>query len=200
MTEPAVSADAVTGHRDELRDLGELILFHRGEWTEADFEALPQGVRAELHDGRLILTPSPNSEHIRAAKRLERFLERFVEDDSLVLRELDVRMAGGRRYRAPDVMVLHEWRRGRPMDPANVILVGEVISPGGGDEYGEKMTAYAESGIEWYLIVQETPAGFTGEFYRLTDGAYQLVSRGEPAGRLDLPDPFNATIELRELS
>lgn len=199
MTE-AARVDSPSHAADEARELGELVLFHGGEWTEADYEALPPGVRAELHDGRLILTPSPNSEHIKAAKRLERFFERFVEDDSLVLRELDVRMADGRRYRAPDVLVLREWRRGRPMDPANVVLVGEVISPGGGDEYTEKMVAYAEAGIEWYLIVRETPAGFTGELYQLAGGRYQLVGVGEPAGALKLPEPFNDTVQLRDLS
>lgn len=29
--------------------LGEVVIFHRGEWTEDDYTALPQGTRAELH-------------------------------------------------------------------------------------------------------------------------------------------------------
>lgn len=201
MTEPAPSADQTTSQHDDVsRELGDLILFHGGEWTEADFNALPDGVRAELHDGRLILTPSPTSQHIKAGKRLEHWFEQFVEDDSLVLRELDVRMAGGRRYRAPDVLLLREWRRGRPMDPANVILVGEVISPGGGEEYGAKMTAYFDAGIEWYLIVEETPAGYTGELYRRGDAKYELLSAAGPAGMLKFPEPFSAELNLRSLS
>lgn len=202
MTEPATSADQMkTSQRDDVsRELGDLILFHGGEWTEADFNALPDGVRAELHDGRLILTPSPTSEHMLASKRLARWVERFVDDDRLVLIEVDVRMADGRRYRAPDVLMLREWQRGRPMDPTNVLFVGEVVSPGGGEEYGGKMTAYFDAGIEWYLIVEETPAGHTGELYRRGDSKYELVSEAGPAGMLKFPEPFSAELDLRSLS
>lgn len=198
MTEPALSEAAMS--RDELRELGELIVFHGGEWTEADYEALPSGVRAELHDGRLILVPSPTSEHMLASLELAVLFRRIIGNRKLVLQEVDVRMASGRRYRAPDILVLKEWRRGRPMPPENVLLVGEVLSPGGGEEYGEKMTAYLDAGIEWYLIVEETPAGFRGECYRRGTDKYELVAEAGPAGTLTLPEPFAATLNLRDLS
>lgn len=196
-----MTGDAVGGESADPRTaLGELILFHGGEWTETDFEALPDGVRAELHDGRLILVPSPSAEHMLTSRRLAKRFDVAVGDDRLVLQEVDVRMADGHRYRRPDVLVLHEPARGRPMDPGNVLLVCEVISPTDGDERGEKMTAYAEAGIEWYLITEETDTGFLGELYRLRDGRYELLVKTPPAGTLTLPAPFNATLDLATLS
>lgn len=201
MSESAATGDPTARQvPDERLDLADLILFHGGEWTGADYEALPQGVRAELHDGRLILTPSPEPSHMLASKRLVRWLERLVDDDRLVLQEVDVRMAGGRRYRTPDILVLHRWHRKRPLPPSDVLLVGEVVSPGGGDEYGQKMTAYFDAGIEWYLVVEETPAGFQGELHRRGADKYELVSQAPAAGMLELPEPFGATIDLHELS
>src|SRR6266545_236831 len=43
MTESAVSGEEPS--MEERTALGQLILFHGGEWTEADYEALPDGVR-----------------------------------------------------------------------------------------------------------------------------------------------------------
>lgn len=109
-------------------------------------------------------------------------------------------MAGGRRYRTPDVVVLREPARSRPLDPRNVLLACEIISPGGGDERSVKKTAYAEAGIEWYLILEETPDGFLGELYRLDRKAYALVTETPPGGRLELPAPFDAPIPLHDLA
>ncbi len=198
MNEPAVSGEHPS--QDERTALGELILFHGGEWTEADYEALPDGVRAELHDGRLILVPSPNAEHMIASGELYVRLREMVGDRRRVIQEVDVRMADGHRYRKPDVLVLREPARGRPMDPDNVLLACEVISPSGGDERGDKLTAYGEAGIEWYLIVEETRDGFLGELYQLQDGRYELLVKTPAAGSLTLPAPFDANIDLSTLS
>lgn len=197
MSEPAV----VTGEsRDQRTELGELILFHRGEWTESDYEALPAGVRAELHDGSLILVPGAGVPHMLASAELLVRFRAIVGDRRLVVQEVDVRMAGGRRYRTPDVLVMRDPARHRPLDPGNVVLVCEIVSPHGGDERDEKMTVYAEAGIEWYLVTEETPTGFLGELYRLDDGKYARVAEAPPAGVLRLPEPFAADIDLSELS
>ena len=199
----AKTGSAVSGDSpllDERTALGELIIFHGGEWTEADYEALPDGVRAELHDGRLILVPSPSAEHMLASRLLANRLAESVSNDRLVLQEVDVRMADGHRYRTPDVLVLHEPARGRPLDPGNVVLVCEVISPSGGEERGDKMTAYAAAGIEWYLVAEETSGGFLAELYRLKDRRYDLLVKAPPAGSLTLPAPFDVEIDLSALS
>ncbi|WP_279581988.1 Uma2 family endonuclease [Fodinicola feengrottensis] len=155
-----------------------------------------------LHDGRLILVPEPTYEHQYAARVLANDLSEAIGDPHLVVGPVDVRMADGHRYRSPDLVVLRSRYRGRPADPQNVQLVAEIVSPGGGDEYDQKMIVYAEAGIAWYLIVQETPAGYFAELYELetTSNKYVRHSATAPAGELDLPEPFHGTLRLRQLS
>ncbi|MGA8112232.1 MAG: Uma2 family endonuclease [Actinocatenispora sp.] len=192
----------VTAHDPAKVALGQLVVLHQGSWTEADYDALPEGVRVELHDGRLILTPDPTSEHQYAASELIFQLRAAIGNKRLVFGPVDVRMADGNRFRSPDVVVVRTPYRGRPADPANVRMVCEIVSPGGGDEYDQKMVVYAEAGIPWYLILRETPAGFIAELYALDEesGKYQQHSSAEPAGVLDLPAPFHGALVLRDLS
>lgn len=183
---------------DKRTALGELILYHGGEWTEADYEALPDGVRAELHDGQLILLPGQTAEHSMATMQLSLALERITSDRQVIHR-VDMRMAEGRRFRTPDVVVWREWQRDRPIDPRNVVMVCEIISPRPTDERGDKMTAYAEAGIEWYLVAEETSEGFLAELYRLKYRRYDLLVKAPPAGSLTLPAPFDVEIDLSAL-
>ncbi|WP_163505560.1 Uma2 family endonuclease [Fodinicola acaciae] len=55
-------------------------------------------------------------------------------------------VAEGSRYRLPDAVVLRQRHRGRPANSQNVRLVAEIVSPGGGEEYDQKMTVYAQAG------------------------------------------------------
>lgn len=187
---------------DPRTALGEMVAHHRGEWAEADYNAIPPGVSVELHDGRLILAPEPTYEHQYAAGDLRRQLGELIGDQHLVVGPVDVRMAKGRRYRSPDAVVLRARYRGRPADPQNVRLVAEIVSPGGGDEYDQKMSVYAEAGIQWYLIAKETPAGYYAELFRLDPAINQYVQHAAapPADKLELPEPFDGILRLRDLS
>jgi Putative restriction endonuclease len=91
--------------------LGRLVVLHRGTWTEDDYNALPEGVRVELHEGRLILVPDPTSEHQYAAHELTDQLRAAIGNKRLVFGPVDVRMADGRRYRSPDVVVVRTLPR-----------------------------------------------------------------------------------------
>lgn len=127
-----------------------------------------------------------------AASGLSRTTRRFRQGFALNS------MADGQRYRTPDVIVMRKPARSRPLDPRNVLLACEIVSPGG-DERGIKKTVYAEAGIEWYLIVEETPAGFLGELHHLDGGAYAAAAQAPPSGMLELPKPFAAQLNLKDL-
>ena len=103
--------------------------------------------------------------------------------------------------RKPDVLVLVDPEDGRPIPPDNLLLVGEVASPGSKDEWGDKMADYADAGIPWYLIVKESDSGFRAELYRLeTAGRYVLAETAGPGGKLRVPEPFDGSIDLSTLS
>lgn len=204
MGAPARASEQSTADSDVTHNpyavLGDIIARHRGAWTEADYMALPEGVRAELHDGNLILVPEPLAEHQYASDELKDQLKFIVGDRRRVVGPVDVRINDGDRYRSPDVVLVREPYRGKPASPENVLLVCEIISPGGGDEWDQKMEVYAKAGIPWYLILQETPAGFYGVLFSLDVDRYVKHSQAAPAGTLDLPEPFRGTLRLRELT
>ncbi|HZE37494.1 MAG TPA: Uma2 family endonuclease [Stackebrandtia sp.] len=193
--------------QDQIRltpefQLGKMLMSHTGEWTLDEFETIPTEVSVELHDGNLIMTPSAMPEHMYASGELVLLFRETVKHRPQVNMGVDVYCGcDSRCIRKPDLLILREPQHGRPIPSANLLLVGEVVSPGSRDEWGDKMRDYADGGIEWYLIVQETPAGFRGELHRLDEsGKYRLVVEAEPAGELKLPEPFELDINLRELS
>lgn len=174
-------------------------LEHEGEWTEEDYDALPEGLRAELHHGRLTLTPSATFIHNWAIQIFCEVLRRDQSRRKLVGTDTDVRMADGKVIYQPDVLVLREPDPGRPIVASNVILVGEFISPGGGNERTQKMLDYAEAGIPGYLIFTRSGDGYAATLYNLRDGSYEAGAKSEGGGVLSFEDPFHAVIDLREL-
>ncbi|GLZ76939.1 restriction endonuclease [Actinorhabdospora filicis] len=182
------------------QDIGwEAALHHPGPWTEEDFDRLPEGLRAELHYGRLILTPSASNSHNNAARRLAMILEESVEETDQVGTDVDVRLADGEIYYRPDAFVLRTPAKGRPLPGEDLLLVVEVISPGGGKEFRQKMADYAEAGVPAYLILKEETAGFAATLYLLRDDAYVLAEKVAPGGVLDLREPIECSIDLARL-
>ena len=109
-------------------------------------------------------------------------------------------MADGKRYRTPDVVALRKPGHGRPADPANVLLVVELTSPGGGDEWSLKMQAYAEAGIPGYLIIGCKPSGYTATHHVLVDGGYKqvaYVSEDADDTVLKVTEPFAFSLDLK---
>ncbi|MEV0649396.1 Uma2 family endonuclease [Phytomonospora sp. NPDC050363] len=175
-------------------------LSHGGPWTESDFNALPDGLRAELHYGRLILTPSATFGHGNVIRRICAMFDLFVDDPDQVGQQTDVRLADGQVYFCPDFLVLREPGEGRPIAAASVFIVGEVRSPGGGKEYTEKMSEYAAAGIPGYLIIRGTKAqGYSAQYYLLRDGRYELVEKTDPGAILTITEPMAATLNLSRL-
>lgn len=109
-------------------------------------------------------------------------------------------MRAGRRLADRFDELVDDPEEGRPIAPDNLLLVGEVVPPGSKDEWGDKMTDYADAGIPWYLIVQDTADGYRAELHRLSEAAgYELVETAEPAGSPRLPEPFDGSIDMSTL-
>ncbi|RSM52098.1 Uma2 family endonuclease, partial [Actinoplanes sp. ATCC 53533] len=76
-----------------------------GGWTVDDLDALPDdGVRRELIDGALHVSPSPTSIHQVIAMRLGVALEQTCPDHLFVSQSNDVQLSP-RRLFIPDVLV-----------------------------------------------------------------------------------------------
>lgn len=171
-----------------------------GPWTEAEFWRIPEDVKwVELHDGCLLLQATNTLTHQHIQSRLLGMVAAAVGENRSCHR-LDVRMAEGRRYRVPDLLVTRDPIDERPIDAAQITLIGEIVDEWGGDERGQRMTAYQEAGIPWYLVVEKACGPLTAQLYELRAGEYLLAAQAGADEVLKVREPFVCDIAMAELS
>jgi Uma2 family endonuclease len=130
-------------------------------WTVDDLTKLPDdGKRYEIFDGSLLVSPAPDTFHFRAVLHLSRLLDRSAPPDLVASGiGVGVLIRSGRSYYVPDITVLRRSVlavRMPTIDPADVLLVVEVLSPGNaGKDLITKRHDYAVAGIPWYWIVDQ---------------------------------------------
>ncbi len=126
--------------------------------TVDDYMHLPEGVRAELIEGELFMTPSPKEPHQNASGNLFAALRDFVRARRLgkvYAAPFDVHLPSGDIVQ-PDVVfvssaradIVRDWVRGTPD------LLIEVLSPEGAErDRIIKRGLYARNGVTEYWIV-----------------------------------------------
>lgn len=134
--------------------------------TLADWRALPEGTRAELIRGTLVMSPAPRVFHQVLVARFVRALDAAVMADDLgvvLTSPIDVRLADDLGVQ-PDIVFVAAERLhilgDQEIDGAPD-LVGEVLSPSTGYyDATAKRLAYAEAGVrELWLIDPGTESG-----------------------------------------
>lgn len=128
------------------------------KFTLEDYLNLPEFPRYELIEGELLLTPSPNTRHQRAASNIQAALRSWVETNRLGLvfyAPLDVILFNETTVQ-PDVMVILNDNRHiiqeRIEGPPNLVV--EVLSPGTRDrDLTVKRRLFARHGVQEYWIV-----------------------------------------------
>ena len=179
------------------------LLDEKQDWTVDDLASLPQDLRYELIDGRLIL-PSPTMFHQVICCELSTMLRpncppgyRPVIDISL---EVD-----RRNEPRPDVVVArlaYGMRSPVPIDGA--LLVVEVVSPTSHfRDMHAKVKLFARAGVGSYWVVDPTFDGgvVLTEFRVGEDGHYETVASTNKVFTTDVPYPIEidvpALTELR---
>ncbi|MCL2645538.1 MAG: Uma2 family endonuclease [Phycisphaerales bacterium] len=161
---------------------------------------VPGGIRLELVDGELIVSPSPRSHHSRVVIHLIGILHAHIEAHNLgqLFTELDTEFSSF-DVRRPDLMFVTKEQL-KKMDPdsaassGDVELAVEVISPSSErTDRKIKFQQYAKAGIRYYWIVD--PQCRTFEAYELAGESYCLqlkadgdaVVRAKPFTELAIP-------------
>ncbi len=170
-----------------------------GEWTVDDLETLPDdGLRYELLDGTLIVSPAPVPRHQRALLRLAILLTNScLADHEVFIAPLDWQ-PDRRTSLEPDLLVVRKDRIGEKNIPETPAIVIEVLSPGTARiDKMLKFSRYQEGGIEQYWIVD--PRRPSIEVYQLTDGAYQLLTTGSGSAAVPVAGPLTVTVVPQDL-
>jgi Uma2 family endonuclease len=173
--------------------------------TLEEWDALPEDAHwhCELAEGVLTMVPPPAALHQLAMHQLATELNDQLPKDLVALPHVEV-MVDGRHpvtVRIPDVVVVSSklLRENPPrFDPADVLLVVEIVSPGTGRrDRVTKFAEYADAGIPNYWIIElDRPNTVTA--YVLVDGDYEIVAQTTEPVQLSQPTPV--TVDVRTLT
>jgi Uma2 family endonuclease len=153
----------------------------RGQWTEADYFALPDTNRfVELSQGEPVILSHPTHTHQQIVGKLSHAIHYFVAERDLGTVQfgpLPVRLWPG-KIREPDILFVareHSDRIGeQAYGPPDLTV--EVLSPSTRrTDRLEKMVEYARAGVREYWIVD--PHGRAVEVFLLQEGAYELLGK-----------------------
>ena len=152
----------------------------------------PPGVRLELVDGEIVVSPSPIPRHSYTIVALGTILKNHVDAFDLgeLLTDVDT-IFGEHDVRRPDLLFFRKSRRHLISDEAiegAPDLAVEVLSPGSErTDRRDKSKQYAAGGVKNYWIVD--PKQRTIEAYVLRKGKYVGRVRGSGSDVVRLP-PF----------
>ena len=183
----------------EIRALYEAVFAHPGAWTEDEYFALPETpARVELVDGLLVVSPLSGSPHQRLTRRIANVIEAAATSDEWdVYDGLNVRLWPG-HIRIPDIVVARHGIDAVTFDPTDVLLLGEVTSPGNFRyDRTAKHRDYAAAGIRFYLRVdlENGKEAIEATLFELVDEEYREAAQSvDGMLRSSVPWPFEADL------
>ncbi|MDB5331966.1 MAG: hypothetical protein JWP03_3117 [Phycisphaerales bacterium] len=153
----------------------------------------PPGVRLELVNGEIAVSPSPLPRHSHVEKRLSHILLGHIIEHDLgnLLGDTDT-IFGEHDVRRPDLIYFTKERENLIREDQAIDgppdLCAEILSPSSRlIDRRDKFRQYAAGGVRFYWIVD--PQLKTIEAFRLTGGRYRAVGRGQGSDTVSLP-PF----------
>ena len=174
------------------------VLPRDGAWTFADLDALPDdGLRYELVDGTLLVSPAPSRGHQRVVTGLVgRLFAACPPELEVLVAPTDYRPTSSRSLQ-PDVLVVSRADPGTRALTFPLALAVEVLSPSSRSvDLVLKRALYEQAGVARYWVVD--PVGPSVQAWRLTGGAYvpeDLVVDGV----LTAVDPVPVRVALADL-
>jgi Uma2 family endonuclease len=162
----------------------------------------PPGVRLELVDGEIAVSPSPTPDHAYAVLSLGSILKVFCDehDAGVLLPDVDT-VFGVHDVRRPDIVYFTNARKhliGEKAIEGAPDLCVEVLSPSSRRiDRRDKFAQYATAKVKHYWIVD--PKQRTIESYRLSGGKYVGRVRGSGSDVVKLPPFPKLAIPLAKL-
>ncbi|MGW1656637.1 Uma2 family endonuclease [Streptomyces atratus] len=171
-------------------------------WRELD---VPEGWRAEIDEGQIVLVPPPHAHHNGIAELVQFHLYQAVPEGLGIYQTLGVHVAPLDKLYVPDLVVMPrrlvaaaDPESSDPMDASDALLIVEITSKGNArEDRTKKYRAYARAGVPMYLLIDrfDTRGAMATLFTEPNeDGTYKRsdpVPFGKP---LTLPEPFGTTL------
>jgi Uma2 family endonuclease len=172
----------------------------RQDWTVDDLASLPEDLRYELIDGRLIL-PSPTAMHQFFGVEVTLALRVNCPVGYVPIPDLSLKI-NYRNEPRPDVVVIDRKHfRITPVPVEDALLAVEIISPSSRlIDTNAKMKNYAAAGVPSYWIIDPSRAGgiMLTEYALGDSGRYEFVSATDEVFTTEVPYPV--TIDLPALT
>lgn len=166
----------------------------------------PEGFRAELIDGEIVVTPRPDGNHEHCTSRIiaQVFASSATLMDVAGHKGLIVPASTGQSHVIPDLTFARRELnlfRGAPswMPPASVAMVVEVTSSSPDHDRTGKRHGYAAAKIPLYLLVDRQEGQVT-LFSDPVRGDYTTKSRVPFGDSIKLPFPFSFTLETEDFA
>jgi len=162
---------------------------------------VPDGVRVEILEEQIVMSPSPRAGHAMTLTLVQEQLGPACPADLMVVQNLEIVCPAAGAVLIPDLVVVARavLLKDRPQNGADVVdLACEVTSPSTRrQDLTAKRAAYAIENVPLYLVVDRRSATLE-LFSDPADGTY----RGRhtvPFGRLlPVPEPFVFTLDSRD--
>jgi len=162
----------------------------------------PPGVRLELVDGEIEVSPSPTFIHSYADKMLTTILNNHIlkHDLGQLFGDVDT-IFGEHDVRRPDLLFYRKDRthligQTPPTDPPDLAV--EIVSPSSSEtDRVHKFRLYEAHGVAHYWIVD--PAAKTLEGWSLRDGQYAETGKARSEDTISLPPFPDRPIPLAKL-
>jgi len=173
-------------------------------FTIADLHALPDdGLRYELVDGSIIVSPSATYGHNTIARWIANLMEDSSPNDDWVVSIDQSATVDDHNEPRPDIVVAKvEHFRTTPFPIQDTLMVGEVVSPSSVLRDTEtKKALYAKAGVPayWIVVPDEDKERITLAELRLDGGVYHFVEHfTADVFRTDFPWPVE--IDLPAMS
>jgi Uma2 family endonuclease len=172
--------------------------------TYADYAAIPDdGRRYELHDGSLVMTPAPGTDHQGVLRDLLGILDRHVTSHGLGIvfpSPVDCILSDTTVVQ-PDIVFVATDRAAivteRAIEGSPSLVVEIVSASSRATDRTTKAALYARHRVPHYWIVD--PREGTIEVFALAKGIYALAARLEPSGSRALPPFEGLTLEAAAL-
>lgn len=155
--------------------------------TASDFRKLPEGTRAQLIEGELLMSPAPSVQHQRIVARLLILLSKYVEEHQLgevLPAPVDVYLEPG-SVSQPDLIFISKARAAivRDVLEGPPDLVVEVLSPGTAYyDLKKKRRVYERTGVKEYWIAD--PEEKSIEVLVNSPDGFSLNNRAEGSGTI----------------